>query len=755
MKPHHVIAPLVLAAALLSAAGSFSPARADACRHVDAVFYTTDSVRLAQRLHANPSACADYYISVTPSGDLITPRAIAATIRSNGPQFHAMTEVRPDAWATWVAANGKTWFDAGVEARARMVTAGYDVASGDTWAINELKSNVLTDQGTSRADFREFLRGLYTGNGTPSQGLVFVADPLQITSDLTQYKQQLQDFFGDSAFWNDMSQYVRFWGQETYADARLWGVAGSDQATRRDYLNDYLQHALSLGEAGPGSVAAARAFLEHAYTPVANAAWPQVPNDAAGTGFGYTNVTAPVMEAFIASQVDALRTRSAASSTAGGDRFGFAWVPKATAGVPPAATFIEILDRLAAAIHNSDADPAGACASSACDGAVDGAYFSDAWKAFAAWSPPTNTPEGTAVQVQAGPGVTVTFATVAARGSTQATASPTGLAPPPGFRLQAGSFYEDVETTAAYTGPVDVCVGYGGSDYTGLAPHLFHLDGGAWIDVTTTLDAASQTVCGRVTSLSPFVVFAGDPTPPVIEPQVDGSQGDNGWYTGDVTVRWSVSDPQSPITSSDGCDEVAITSDTAGATYTCTATSDGGTATASVTVKRDTSPPVLVVPSSVIVDATGPTGAAVSFSATATDVLDPAPSVRCVPASGSVVAIGTSAVTCVATDGAGNSASATFPVTVRGAADQLRSLAAETAGAPGLPLVARIVLLVDADTALALQNVSSPGAARLACTLLGAYGTTVRALAAAHLVPAQTAAPLLADTARIRSVLGC
>src|SRR4051812_22825724 len=37
------------------------------CRPVDAVFYApTDWLRLAQKLRANPSQCANYYLSVAP-----------------------------------------------------------------------------------------------------------------------------------------------------------------------------------------------------------------------------------------------------------------------------------------------------------------------------------------------------------------------------------------------------------------------------------------------------------------------------------------------------------------------------------------------------------------------------------------------------------------------------------------------------------------------------------------------------------------
>jgi hypothetical protein len=81
-----------------------------------------------------------------------------------------------------------------------------------------------------------------------------------------------------------------------------------------------------------------------------------------------------------------------------------------------------------------------------------------------------------------------------------------------------------------------------------------------------------------------------DTTAPVISANVTGVLGDNGWYRGDVTVSWSVTDPESAF-SRNGCDPVTISADTAGTTITCSATSLGGTATQSVTIKRDTTPP--------------------------------------------------------------------------------------------------------------------------------------------------------------------
>jgi hypothetical protein len=82
-----------------------------------------------------------------------------------------------------------------------------------------------------------------------------------------------------------------------------------------------------------------------------------------------------------------------------------------------------------------------------------------------------------------------------------------------------------------------------------------------------------------------------DLTPPVITPSVDGTLGENGWYVSDVTVSWTVEDGESDIASSSGCDPTTINADTAGTTLTCSATSDGGTASQSVTIKRDASAP--------------------------------------------------------------------------------------------------------------------------------------------------------------------
>src|SRR5207244_12915080 len=63
-------------------------------------------------------------------------------------------------------------------------------------------------------------------------------------------------------------------------------------------------------------------------------------------------------------------------------------------------------------------------------------------------------------------------------------------------------------------------------------------------------------------------------------------------------------------------------------------------------------------------EATGATGAAFSYTASATDILDGAVATTCAPASGATFPVGPTTVTCSATDAHGNHSAASFTVTV-------------------------------------------------------------------------------------------
>src|SRR4051812_8440428 len=110
-------------------------------------------------------------------------------------------------------------------------------------------------------------------------------------------------------------------------------------------------------------------------------------------------------------------------------------------------------------------------------------------------------------------------------------------------------------------------------------------------------------------------------------------------------------------------------------TVDCAATdAAGNTGTKSFVVTvADTTAPHLTLPADVTTDATSASGAPVSFTAIASDAVDGAVPVTCDPASGSTFAVGTTTVTCSATDAAGNPAQGTFTVTVRAQAQQAAS----------------------------------------------------------------------------------
>lgn len=104
-------------------------------------------------------------------------------------------------------------------------------------------------------------------------------------------------------------------------------------------------------------------------------------------------------------------------------------------------------------------------------------------------------------------------------------------------------------------------------------------------------------------------------------------------------------------------------------TVTCTAKdSQGSSATDSgmVTVEDRVAPSIDNVPSSANVEATSAGGATFTYvTPTATDVVWGTAAVSCVPASGATFPLGASTVTCTATDGSTNTASAKFAVNVQ------------------------------------------------------------------------------------------
>jgi WD40 repeat protein len=86
-----------------------------------------------------------------------------------------------------------------------------------------------------------------------------------------------------------------------------------------------------------------------------------------------------------------------------------------------------------------------------------------------------------------------------------------------------------------------------------------------------------------------------DSTPPVITPTVTGTLGQNGWYVSNVAVSWNVTDPESGIASTSGCDSLTLLQDTPGIVLTCSAVNGVGlTSSVNVSIKIDKTPPVIL-----------------------------------------------------------------------------------------------------------------------------------------------------------------
>jgi len=103
----------------------------------------------------------------------------------------------------------------------------------------------------------------------------------------------------------------------------------------------------------------------------------------------------------------------------------------------------------------------------------------------------------------------------------------------------------------------------------------------------------ADTTQHRVFRIADIPAQAPDTTPPDIHPVLEGTLGDNGWYTSNVRVLFYVTEIESSTQYSPGCNVVTVSQDTPGTTFTCTATSGGGSTTRSLTVKRDATPPAL------------------------------------------------------------------------------------------------------------------------------------------------------------------
>jgi len=187
---------------------------------------------------------------------------------------------------------------------------------------------------------------------------------------------------------------------------------------------------------------------------------------------------------------------------------------------------------------------------------------------------------------------------------------------------------------------------------------LFPL-GTTTVACTATDDASNQSTCT-------FTVTIRDTTPPAI-------------VCSSNLVRECTGLSGTPVayttTASDLCDSNVLVSCSPPSgslfplgttTVACTATDDAtnhSTCTFTVTI-RDTTPPVIVCSRHLGLEGTSPSGTPVAYTTTASDLCDSNVTVACYPISGSLFPLGTTEVSCTATDDATNRSTCTFTVTI-------------------------------------------------------------------------------------------
>jgi HYR domain len=176
----------------------------------------------------------------------------------------------------------------------------------------------------------------------------------------------------------------------------------------------------------------------------------------------------------------------------------------------------------------------------------------------------------------------------------------------------------------------------------------------------TTVTCSAHDATGNQAAARSFDINVRDTTAPAIQAHGDLVAEASG--AGGATVSYTAAAASDAVDGSVSvsCAPASGTTFALGhTTVTCTAQDAKSNVTHSsfdVDV-RDTTAPVIQIPADIAVAATSPAGAAVSFSATATDAVDGTDVVSCGPSSGTTFAVGQTTVTCTAGDAAGNQAS--------------------------------------------------------------------------------------------------
>jgi len=260
-----------------------------------------------------------------------------------------------------------------------------------------------------------------------------------------------------------------------------------------------------------------------------------------------------------------------------------------------------------------------------------------------------------------------------------------------------------------------------------------------------------------VASIAPNSIFSGSFTPPTLSLPPDMNV--EATSSLGAVVNYVVQVP-------DGL--VATCTPASGSTFpiaatmvSCSATDRAGNSLGSgsftVTV-RDTTPPALILPSTTVAEATGPAGAFVTLRASATDIVDGAVPVMCSPSLDSMFPLGTTTVTCSATDAHANASTGTFNVVVQDTTPPAIAVPPDMTGIVDSRAGSAVIYvvsardLVDGATLVtctpASGSIFPAGTTTVRCTSTDAHGNTASASFTVTLTvatPAQITSALIAD----------
>lgn len=231
--------------------------------------------------------------------------------------------------------------------------------------------------------------------------------------------------------------------------------------------------------------------------------------------------------------------------------------------------------------------------------------------------------------------------------------------------IYGANFYGGTQTFVTYSGPEGVftlMASAGSGDHIqAYVPDAILLSQGTYSVVVTNDDGVNPPASSNAATLT----ITGGPGPNIFVPESVTAEatGPGGAVVTYEVVATSTSDPDPDVT----CTQASGTLFPVGETVvTCTATDDQGQTASDdfVVAVVDTTPPALDLPDDITTPATSSSGAVVTFTATANDLVDGNVAVTCQPPSGSTFPIGTTTVNCSATDAHGNSAQGSFDVTV-------------------------------------------------------------------------------------------